>query len=900
MGDLLASTDNPFDMAEDALLNGGKGDDVINIYVGEQLPDDPNYPVRVELSRRPVTHILHLDPRYCSSLSPGAAQVREEMAQYRRLVEQYRDGVVAHSDAYTQTPRVWSVPRATQTVPTPTRTKAVHVTQTILQDSAPSPVEVDTALIPDDTAGGGAAGAHSRPGTSSSRHSVTSTASLARPGEEGDTSITGSVASLAQTNDPNETGGGSDAASDAGTVMTMMTTATTMTAMTAATTMTAGSLNSLGSLADGDDGEGLGDIGGAQRGETGQTACSIDPEILFERLCQHSSAFHASLLLAEDILNQTSFHRLYAEYDGRDIAELINRRLDEASGERGGRGGREKGVSGLDTVPPLDPLGTHSPAAGDVGALELLQLPEDDNELFYTPLARGTGKPREAIPGHGTQPLELHSLWDFYTPVLAGMTVTAVEFAPDYGTGEAQPSSLAPGYGARLRAGLGMADTRTPLLAVGYASGVGGGAERTQGQDTAAQPPPPPDMGLVVVWHRNTQRPFALFSLRSGVSSLAWQPEAPGMIAVGTRSGEVSIFVCRAGAETGPTDAAGFSIPAMSSGPAGGVGGAGSPSGQGAGTGGQGVDKGRHVGAVWGLGWTRGGAGERERGKRRNALHQTDDEDSSVGTDLLLSISADGRVIERSLRRNLESHEILQLVSTKSHPASNGGVGIGASSMSRRLASGTAIAVSPADPGTYLLGTDSGSIHRASRTYTEQYLDTYDGNGHTNTVSGIEWCPFAVQDTFASCSATEGSVKLWTTESNDAVFTLVAEGGGRGVQEQGTRLTCMAWCPFSPTVLLTGSSAGVVAVWDLSVSLTTPVFQVGVSDPGSGVARESVTCLAFSPNSPTVAAGMSGGRVVVLRMSGIETPVLWTRLLPADVLARGAGRVRALVTSTDE
>ena len=61
-----------------------------------------------------------------------------------------------------------------------------------------------------------------------------------------------------------------------------------------------------------------------------------------------------------------------------------------------------------------------------------------------------------------------------------------------------------------------------------------------------------------------------------------------------------------------------------------------------------------------------------------------------------------------------------------------------------------------------------------------------------------------------------------------------------------------------------------------------------------------MTSLAFSSNSPTIAAGLSSGRVAVLRMSGIEAPAMWRRLLPAEMIERGGERVRALVAGTEE
>lgn len=60
-----------------------------------------------------------------------------------------------------------------------------------------------------------------------------------------------------------------------------------------------------------------------------------------------------------------------------------------------------------------------------------------------------------------------------------------------------------------------------------------------------------------------------------------------------------------------------------------------------------------------------------------------------------------------------------------------------------RLVGGTCFDFSPADPRTYLVGTEEGVVHRCSTAFTEQSIQSYSGHaGPVYQVRGTTWWLF--------------------------------------------------------------------------------------------------------------------------------------------------------------
>ena len=68
----------------------------------------------------------------------------------------------------------------------------------------------------------------------------------------------------------------------------------------------------------------------------------------------------------------------------------------------------------------------------------------------------------------------------------------------------------------------------------------------------------------------------------------------------------------------------------------------------------------------------------------------------------------------------------------------------------------------------YLAGAEDGHIYKCSTSYSEQYLEAY--NGHIGPVYQVQWSPFR-SDLFISCSA-DWSIKLWAEGKVSASSTL--------------------------------------------------------------------------------------------------------------------------------
>merc|ERR1711871_960524 len=77
----------------------------------------------------------------------------------------------------------------------------------------------------------------------------------------------------------------------------------------------------------------------------------------------------------------------------------------------------------------------------------------------------------------------------------------------------------------------------------------------------------------------------------------------------------------------------------------------------------------------------------------------------------------------------------------------------------------------------FIVGTEEGKIHKCSKAYSGQYLETY--VGHHMAIYAIRWNPFHAR-VFISCSA-DWTVKLWDHSCK-------------------TPLSAICWAPYSSTV----------------------------------------------------------------------------------------------------
>ena len=149
-----------------------------------------------------------------------------------------------------------------------------------------------------------------------------------------------------------------------------------------------------------------------------------------------------------------------------------------------------------------------------------------------------------------------------------------------------------------------------------------------------------------------------------------------------------------------------------------------------------------------------------------------------------------------------------------------------------------------------MVGTEEGVIHKCSRSYEGQYLDSY--YGHHGPVYKVQWSPFASQ-VFASCGA-DWTIQVWREHSQEASFKL---------QSGRVPVNDVCWSPHCSTVMMSVYDDGRIEIWDLSHSLLSPVILHTVLD-------HRLTRAVFAPNCPSLATGDDNGAVSIYKMRNFK------------------------------
>ena len=140
----------------------------------------------------------------------------------------------------------------------------------------------------------------------------------------------------------------------------------------------------------------------------------------------------------------------------------------------------------------------------------------------------------------------------------------------------------------------------------------------------------------------------------------------------------------------------------------------------------------KHTNSVWDIQWISKGKGNKGES--------------------LVSISADGRITEWSMKKGLEYTDLMLL---RRIPQSN--KKDATEKMNFRFASGLSFEFLKGESSMYLATTEEGVIYRCSKSYTQQYLEIY--SGHNGPIYKVRANPF-FYDIFLTCSA-DWSCKLW-------------------------------------------------------------------------------------------------------------------------------------------
>lgn len=241
---------------------------------------------------------------------------------------------------------------------------------------------------------------------------------------------------------------------------------------------------------------------------------------------------------------------------------------------------------------------------------------------------------------------------------------------------------------------------------------------------------------------KNTSYPEYIYTTDSGVLCLDFHPQHPSLLAIGCYDGNVAVFDVSKN----------ITQPLYSSS----------------------VLTGHHSDPVWQVSW----------------------QCEEIGKDLnFYSISSDGAVVNWSLSKNdLQMEPVMQLkldTSLKEDQEESAITG---------LAGGCCFDFNQKHNHLFLVGTEEGNIHKCSKLYSGQYLQTYEG--HHMAVYAVKWNPFH-EETFISCSA-DWTIKLWDHNLSYPLLYL----------DLGNPVGDIAWSPYSSTVFAAVTSDGKIHLYD--------------------------------------------------------------------------------------
>ncbi|XP_037535130.1 dynein, axonemal, intermediate chain 1, paralog 2 [Nematolebias whitei] len=232
---------------------------------------------------------------------------------------------------------------------------------------------------------------------------------------------------------------------------------------------------------------------------------------------------------------------------------------------------------------------------------------------------------------------------------------------------------------------------------------------------------------------------------------------------------------------------------------------------------------GKHTDPVWQVRW------------------QNDDMDTNHN---FYSVSSDSRVVCWTLVKNeLFYTDVIRL-------SVNDALSYGLEGVQRKtITGGTSMDFHKQIDYLFLVGTKRGKIHKCSKTYSSQVLETYDA--HTMAVDAVKWNHFHPK-VFISCSF-DWTVKIWdhTIKTPVLTFDLKAAVGD------------VAWSPYSSTVFAAVTIDGTVHVFDLSVNKYEALCQQIVVDKK----KTRLTHIEFNPIHPVIIVGDDQGYVNCLKLS---------------------------------
>eukprot|EP00735_Rhodelphis_limneticus_P000953 TRINITY_DN11489_c0_g1::TRINITY_DN11489_c0_g1_i1::g.10810::m.10810 TRINITY_DN11489_c0_g1::TRINITY_DN11489_c0_g1_i1::g.10810 ORF type:complete len:676 (-),score=212.66,sp/Q16959/DYI2_HELCR/53.04/0.0,WD40/PF00400.27/2.9e+02,WD40/PF00400.27/0.0002,WD40/PF00400.27/18,WD40/PF00400.27/3.8e-06,WD40/PF00400.27/0.073,WD40/PF00400.27/8.6e+02,TT_ORF2/PF02957.10/0.25,TT_ORF2/PF02957.10/4.8e+02,TT_ORF2/PF02957.10/2.8e+02 TRINITY_DN11489_c0_g1_i1:228-2057(-) len=299
--------------------------------------------------------------------------------------------------------------------------------------------------------------------------------------------------------------------------------------------------------------------------------------------------------------------------------------------------------------------------------------------------------------------------------------------------------------------------------------------------------------GLVCAFSlKNPSHPEYTFTTESGVMCIDFHPQHSSLLAVGLYDGTVMVFDVRNKGNR----------PIFQST----------------------VKTGKHSDPVWEVRW------------------QEEDMSKQLS---FFSISSDGRVTLWTMSKNeLNFTDVMEL---KLVSASGAGLEADEDSALSGLASGCCFDFNRTSDHLFLVGTEEGRIHKCSKAYNSQYLQTYEG--HHMNVYAVRWNYYHPR-AFLSASA-DWTVKLWDHNLKKPLMSF----------DLNNPVGDVSWAPFSSTVFAAVTADGKVHVFDLNENKHEALCEQKV------VKKAKLTHVVFNPKHPVILIGDDRGAVTSLKLS---------------------------------
>jgi len=240
------------------------------------------------------------------------------------------------------------------------------------------------------------------------------------------------------------------------------------------------------------------------------------------------------------------------------------------------------------------------------------------------------------------------------------------------------------------------------------------------------------------------------------------------------------------------------------------------------------------------------------------------------------SISTDGRVTLWTLANSdFECSDLMKLKLEPSAMSKTQGAGADVEDEDSHLmglAGGCCFDFSKLNKLLFLVGTEEGSIHKCSKAFTSDYLETF--GGHYMCVYTVRWNEFH-ESMFGSCSA-DGTVKLWDHSIKTPVMSF----------DLNLQVGDLAWSPWSSTTFAACTADGKVHVFDLNENKKEAFCEQKVAR------RSKLTKVSFNPavGAPTLLVGDDHGTVVALKPS---PNLRWTCVSKAEAEKRAKEEAEA-------